>query len=1574
MKRQANALTAVLENWEDVENAIDIYANSAGSALRENEIYLDSWEAKSKAVSAAWNEFVNTFLNSDWIKGFLDGSQEIISFLTEINGAIPIFAGLLAGVLFSSILVVDKGVKKLTISFSALNLVSGGLPVLIGLTTTLITGLAAWGISASDTAKQIENLTTKIEEQQKAIDDLNAKEKEATDLYKEYASLMSKSNAYGLTAEEKENLLNISRDLVDTYGLEVQGIDAVTGAYILGTDAINDYIEALRAERLEKQKEQQKTRDKRIKKNLKTASDYISPSDIDDYLANAKKYYGLVKDKGDSPEELTTDEINFMRDFQARTISDGINEEMQEYVSNNNISAFETSLYQSAGKYTSAINSVIKDVIDNIKVDSADYVNQNGENVLTSIMQSILPNIDDLDKKRVDEIQSQVETFVGSYGYALDEIGSKNKQIQERLNSDTVGISDYKDLLENQLQQLSVIYETFGKNSEEAKIFAKQLDDNAKNNAGLIFADISKTMGESELDTTNFDKLATSILQLDRAMTNGESSFSEYIDGLNKNIDDISLKETFQDDEKSATEFFHTLTTKGQSAIQNLAAQMQNGEISQEDYLGGINDIIDYFDNLSEKSISIFGDDNKTSKEITNVVKELSTAKTELEGLMGVIKAIPDTFEEYQNGGVNAVNSLTSALQNAGIEALKVGEETINGAENIAKAMQNNSQAFAAGQVEIAQKTRNNLVKIGSGVGTLINGMIKLFDKVKISILPPKVSIFEWIKGIVTGKTKNLDFKIKVGGSVDTNSFGNLFADALGDIDWGFNDFKGGGSTGGSTVTKKDNSKDTKETFDCIETKISRLQRTITNLGKTVSATWKSWTERNSALKSQISAVTSEINLQANAANKYLSLANSVGLGEGYKSLVRNGSLNISTIKDENTINAIKKYKEYYENYLSALDAKQDAEDELASLVREDFDLIAKQFDSEISLVEANISTLEAYIDQTEMKGNLVSKNYYSAMYAEEQKNLGYLQQKYDKLSNALSNGTIKQGSEEWNSMSVEIKEVSKAIIESNTALEEYQKTMRELDWEVFDLTQSKIENMTEESEFLIDLLSKSKLFNEDGSITSQGQATLGLHVANMKIYESQISDYAQAIKELDNEFANDPLDQDYLARRQELVELQRDSILNYENEKSAIKDLYSDGMDNLLSYMDKLIAKRKSLLSQASDSRSFQKTVQEQTDEIDRLQAIIGSYGENLSEEDRAIVQKHQVSLEKAESDLEDTLLDKQLEEEQKMLDMLADESKQFVSEILDNTNGLIQKVVESTDKNAETIKTTLETEVRSVGGTLTTEMQNLWFGSDGIKGVVGGVNDTLLGIKTLVQSMVDKSNAEANKNSSNVTSTVNPTSTPTSTPKPTTTTQQSSAKAITVGGMINASGALIYDYAGDTSGERQYYRNSPYYRVLGEKNGYLKVRHQSLSSGTTGWFKKSDVKAYKTGGLVDETGLAWLDGTKGKPELVLKPNDTENYLKLTDALRTVANTNMFDAIQNYAKLPNFVPNATNNNQQAMIIQGDIVLEGVQSPEDLARKMKEIYQGDVSHVRKTIRADVYGGMLGKNSLTRYKY
>lgn len=50
-----------------------------------------------------------------------------------------------------------------------------------------------------------------------------------------------------------------------------------------------------------------------------------------------------------------------------------------------------------------------------------------------------------------------------------------------------------------------------------------------------------------------------------------------------------------------------------------------------------------------------------------------------------------------------------------------------------------------------------------------------------------------------------------------------------------------------------------------------------------------------------------------------------------------------------------------------------------------------------------------------------------------------------------------------------------------------------------------------------------------------------------------------------------------------------------------------------------------------------------------------------------------------------------------------------------------------------------------------------------------------------------------------------------------------------------------------------------------------------------------KFRAKQYKTGGLADYTGLAWLDGTRSKPELILNSEDTKNLIQLKDILSEV-------------------------------------------------------------------------------------
>ena len=48
----------------------------------------------------------------------------------------------------------------------------------------------------------------------------------------------------------------------------------------------------------------------------------------------------------------------------------------------------------------------------------------------------------------------------------------------------------------------------------------------------------------------------------------------------------------------------------------------------------------------------------------------------------------------------------------------------------------------------------------------------------------------------------------------------------------------------------------------------------------------------------------------------------------------------------------------------------------------------------------------------------------------------------------------------------------------------------------------------------------------------------------------------------------------------------------------------------------------------------------------------------------------------------------------------------------------------------------------------------------------------------------------------------------------------------------------------------------------------------------------EKMKLRGYKTGGLADFTGPAWLDGTKARPEMVLNQKDTQNFIQLRDIL----------------------------------------------------------------------------------------
>lgn len=87
-KRQANVLSALITNFDVAEDAIESSANSAGSALRENEVYLDSIQGKmdvfNNTVQTTWNDLIG----SEFIKNIVDAGTALLKVVDTI-GIIP---------------------------------------------------------------------------------------------------------------------------------------------------------------------------------------------------------------------------------------------------------------------------------------------------------------------------------------------------------------------------------------------------------------------------------------------------------------------------------------------------------------------------------------------------------------------------------------------------------------------------------------------------------------------------------------------------------------------------------------------------------------------------------------------------------------------------------------------------------------------------------------------------------------------------------------------------------------------------------------------------------------------------------------------------------------------------------------------------------------------------------------------------------------------------------------------------------------------------------------------------------------------------------------------------------------------------------------------------------------------------------------------------------------------------------------------------------------------------------------------------------------------------------------------
>ena len=821
----------------------------------------------------------------------------------------------------------------------------------------------------------------------------------------------------------------------------------------------------------------------------------------------------------------------------------------------------------------------------------------------------------------------------------------------------------------------------------------------------------------------------------------------------------------------------------------------------------------------------------------------------------------------------------------------------------------------------------------------------------------------------------------------------------------------GGGSGGGGSDSAAEKYS---EQVDWIEKAITRIEEGIQSLSTLASSTYAKFSDRNKNLLLQMEQIRNEITLQQQAAQRYLAQADAVGLSDDWKKKVQQGAVDIETITDESLKNLIDEYDSWYTKYRECTINLVSLSDDFSAAYKAAFDLIVSEFDTVISQFEAKSSRLNEYISQMETQGYLVGETYYKALIQNEQARIATLQQEADKLTeslnNAVANGDIKEGSETWAEMRDQINDVNQSILEANGSILEFNNSIRQLHWDVFDTIQDRISKITDESDFLIELMSNSDLFDDKGKMTNEGLATLGLRGVNYNTYMDEADKYAAEMKKIQAELANDPNNKELIERRYELLDLQQENILAAEKEKQSIKELIKDGIEKELDSLQSLIDKYNDAISSQKDLYDYQKDTKSQMEDIASLQKQLLAYTNDDSESGRLNRQQLSTQLKDAKENLEETQYDRYISDQSKMLDSLYTDYEQTLNARLDNLDSLISSCIDTINANKESINQTLGTVTGNVGYTLTTEMSNIW-GTDGsFTKVVSKYNTDVAGRFTTLQAAIDKivvavqemakASEEKAKEDVKETETKIPTTTPEPTPVPSTPSTPNTPSTPEPSAPVTGSGNGTPEVGDVVTYTGQYMFSSRGANPAGSENTGVPnavvidriqpdsrwwhpthpyhIRPASNPNGDYGWVSLDQLKGYKSGTSgINKNQYAWTQ-ENGVPEAIIRPSDgaiMTPLMKFDSVLNGKATQNLFKLTNNPEKFyrENMISGSnsgTSSNTYGNVNveqQFNITVAGVANYEEFVSKMQKD-----NKFEKLVQSMTLDVLKGKSTIGKY--
>ena len=246
-------------------------------------------------------------------------------------------------------------------------------------------------------------------------------------------------------------------------------------------------------------------------------------------------------------------------------------------------------------------------------------------------------------------------------------------------------------------------------------------------------------------------------------------------------------------------------------------------------------------------------------------------------------------------------------------------------------------------------------------------------------------------------------------------------------------------------------------------------------------------------------------------------------------------------------------------------------------------------WENRIAANQAKYEQVQNEIDLLEAKGQRAGEQYYKEQIDLENERKSLLEQQRDEAYEYLD--TLEEGSEEWWSTADTINSIEGELDDVISNVHDLNEAIGQIHWDTLEEVNNRYSNLTSDLQNIRDILSSEDMFDDNGDWTEAGVAALATHIQERAINQQALGETNAELSRFDRDYIGNEKyyadlglgidsEEDYYSKLRELTEQQHDytkAVLDsnesvvemYEQQIDAIEEYTSDLVDHYNDYID---------------------------------------------------------------------------------------------------------------------------------------------------------------------------------------------------------------------------------------------------------------------------------------------------------------------------------------------------------------------------------------------------------------------